>query len=143
MQEQTKETDNSSDVSDVKKEVKRILIVEDDDFLRGLLSDSLKDFGYKVDSAENAEVAFNFIDANTPNVVLLDLMLPGVGGLDILSEIKVKRKLDTSVVVLSNLGNKEDIDKALELGAVDFIVKAGVTPKQIIGRVEEVLNDDV
>ena len=70
-------------------------------------------------------------------------MLPGVGGLDILSEIKVKRKLDTSVVVLSNLGNKEDIDKALELGAVDFIVKAGVTPKQIIGRVEEVLNDDV
>lgn len=139
MQEQDKERDNSSDVIE---KTKRVLIVEDDDFLRGLLSESLIDIGYKVDSAPNANIAFGFLEENIPDIILLDLMLPGMNGLDILSEIKIKRKLDIFVVVLSNLGNKEDIDKALSLGAVDFIVKAGVTPKQIIGRVEEVLNGD-
>lgn len=118
---------------------KYVLIVEDDDFLRGLLSHSLNEVGYEVDSAQNAEMALEFIDKQIPSIILLDLMLPGMNGLDFLSEAKETRKLNTPVIILSNLGNKEDIDRALSLGAVDFIVKASVTPKQIVTKVQEVL----
>lgn len=118
---------------------KRVLIVEDDDFLRGLLSHNLSDVGYKVDSARDAETAFKFLGRHMPDIILLDLMLPGMNGFDFLSETKETRKLAVPVVVLSNLGSKEDIDMALSLGAADFMVKASVTPKQIVGKVHNVL----
>jgi len=116
-----------------------VLIVEDDDFLRDLLSHSLSEVGYEVGNAQNAEMALEYIDKQIPSIILLDLMLPGMNGLDFLSEAKETRKLDVPVVILSNLGSKEDIDRALSLGAVDFIVKASVTPKQIISKVQEIL----
>lgn len=125
--------------SDTANKGKRVLIVEDDDFLRGLLSHNLSDVGYKVDSARDAEMAFKFLGRHMPDVILLDLMLPGMNGFDFLSETKETRKLAVPVVVLSNLGSKEDIDMALSLGAMDFMVKASVTPKQIIGKVHDVL----
>ena len=123
------------------KNGKRVLIVEDDDFLRGLLSHNLSDVGYKVDSARDAETAFKFLGRHMPDIILLDLMLPGMNGFDFLSETKETRKLAVPVVVLSNLGSKEDIDMALSLGAVDFMVKASVTPKQIIEKVQKVLEN--
>lgn len=118
---------------------KRILIVEDDDFLRGLLSHNLSDVGYKVDSARDAEIALRFLSRHFPDLILLDLMLPGMNGFDFLAEVKKTRQLTIPVIVLSNLGSKEDIDMALSLGAVDFLVKANVTPAQIIGKVQSVL----
>ncbi|MCK5027159.1 MAG: response regulator [Candidatus Pacebacteria bacterium] len=118
---------------------KRILIVEDDDFLRGLLSHNLSDVGYKVDSARDAELALRFLARHFPDIILLDLMLPGMNGFDFLAEIKKTRQLAIPVIVLSNLGSKEDIDMALSLGAVDFLVKANVTPAQIVGKVQSVL----
>ena len=122
------------------KNGKRVLIVEDDDFLRGLLSHNLSDVGYKVDSARDAETAFKFLGRHMPDIILLDLMLPGMNGFDFLSETKT-RKLIVPVVILSNLGSKEDIDMALSLGAVDFIVKASVTPKQIVEKVQDILKN--
>jgi CheY-like chemotaxis protein len=136
---QSKEENDSPSVN----KSKSVLIVEDDDFLRGLLSNSLSDVGYKVDNVRNAEEALNFLKENIPNIILLDLMLPGMNGLEFLSEIKKTQEVKSSVVILSNLGNKEDIDKALSLGVVDFIVKANVTPKQIVGKVQEILGDGV
>ena len=75
-----------------------------------------------------------------PDIILLDLMLPKMNGFDFLSETKT-RKLIVPVVILSNLGSKEDIDMALSLGAVDFIVKASVTPKQIVEKVQDILKN--
>ena len=131
--------EESDKLSDAVNRGKRVLIVEDDDFLRGLLSHNLSDVGYKVDSARDAETAFKFLGRHMPDIILLDLMLPGMNGFDFLSETKETRKLTVPVVVLSNLGSKEDIDMALSLGAVDFMVKASVTPKQIVGKVHKVL----
>jgi len=135
-QDPSEETGNISNGTD---KGKYVLIVEDDDFLRGLLSHSLNEVGYEVGSAQNAEMALEAIDKQIPSIILLDLMLPGMNGLDFLSEAKETRKLNMPVIILSNLGSKEDIDRALSLGAVDFIVKASVTPKQIIAKVQEIL----
>lgn len=135
---QPQESDDT--VSESATEEKRILIVEDDAFLRGLLSHNLSSVNFKVDSALDAETAFKFIGRHLPDIILLDLMLPGMKGFDFLSEIKKTRHLTTPVIVLSNLGSKEDIDTALSLGAIDFMVKANVTPKQIIKKIQSVLD---
>lgn len=138
MQMQPEENNNLSDKAN---KGKRVLIIEDDDFLRELLAHNLSDIGYKVDSARDAKMAFIFLERNIPDIILLDLMLPGMNGFDFLSKTKETQKLAVPVIILSNLGKKEDIDMALSLGAVDFIVKANVTPKQITGKVQEVLEN--
>ncbi len=136
---QTQPKGNNKPSTSANKE-ERVLVVEDDDFLRELLSHNLSCVGYKVDSARDAETAFKFLGRHMPDIILLDLMLPKMNGFDFLSETKT-RKLIVPVVILSNLGSKEDIDMALSLGAVDFIVKASVTPKQIVEKVQDILKN--
>jgi DNA-binding response OmpR family regulator len=135
--------ESNDKVSNAAGKGKRVLIVEDDDFLRGLLTHSLNDVGCKVDSARSAETGFEFLSRHSPDIILLDLLLPGMNGFDFLSEIKKKQKLVVPVVVLSNLGSKEDIEMALSLGAVDFMVKANVTPAQIVQKVQNTLSDGI
>ena len=118
---------------------KNVLIVEDDDFLRGLLAHNMSNVGYLVKAAQNAEEGFNFIRRKMPDIILLDLVLPGMNGFDFLQEVKQKQKLSMPIIVLSNLGSREDIDTAKSLGAMDFMIKANVVPAQIIDRVKEIL----
>ena len=117
----------------------RVIIVEDDDFLRGLLSHNMMDAGFNVKPACDAETAFKLLRVFKPDIVLLDLILPGMNGFDFLQEIKQKEKNDFPVLVLSNLGSQEDIDTAKALGAVDFLIKANVTPGQIVEKVNLLL----
>lgn len=122
---------------------KNVILVEDDDFLRGLLSDSMKDAGFEVQSAPNAETAFNFMHVRLPDIVLLDLILPGMNGFDFLQTLKKKNMMTFPVLVLSNLGSDEDVDLAKRLGAIDFLIKANVTPGQIIIKVNKILAGDI
>ena len=138
---QSKESSNK--VSSATGEKKRVLIIEDDDFFRGLLTHDLNDVGFKVDSARSVEMAFKFLDRHMPDIILLDLLLPGTSGFDFLSEIKKTQKLAVPGVVLSNLGSKNDVEMALSLGAVDFMVKANVTPGQIVEKVQKTLSDGI
>lgn len=120
----------------------RLLLVEDDKFLRELLSGKLEREGYKVLGAFNGEEAMNHIRANTPHLILLDLVLPGSDGFEILANLK--RNPDTAnipVIVLSNLGSREDIDKAMNLGARDFMVKAHHTPQEIVETIKKTLGE--
>ncbi|MCK5027291.1 MAG: response regulator, partial [Candidatus Pacebacteria bacterium] len=96
--------------------------------------------GFDVDSAIDAEQAFDALKKKKPEIILLDLILPGVDGFEILTQIKADDNLkDIPVMVISNLGQKEDIDRAMELGAVDFLIKANYTLDEIISRVLTVL----
>lgn len=124
----------------IKGKGKNVLIVEDDDFLRGLLAHNMSDVGFNVRSARDAEIAFKLLRMHKPEIILLDLILPGMNGFDFLQEIKKNMNIEIPVVVLSNLGRQEDIDTARSLGAVDFLIKANVTPAQIIEKVEETLS---
>ena len=117
----------------------RILIVEDDDFLRTLLAQKLERNDHEVEQAETGERALKIIPEYKPELVLLDLLLPpGMHGFEVLTWIKKQSAplSNTPVIILSNLGSKEDIDKGTSLGADDFLVKAKFTPQEIIEKIK-------
>lgn len=113
-----------------------ILVVEDDKFLRELLVRKLLNEGFAVENAIEARAAFEILEKKKPSIILLDLILPGVSGFEILARIKEDPKLaDIPVIILSNLGQKEDVDRAMALGAKDFMVKANFTLDEIVAKV--------
>ena len=117
-----------------------ILVIEDDKFLRELLVRKLSGEGYEVKSAIDAEAAFAILEGPTPKIILCDLILPGIDGFEILKRIKANTKTaGIPVVILSNLGQKEDLDKAMALGAKDFMVKANFTLDEIVTKVREIV----
>ncbi len=124
---------------------KKILIVEDDRFLRELISKKLDaEEEYNIVQAVDGESAIKKIGEEDPDLVLLDLILPGIDGFEVLSRVKNNPELmDTPVVILSNLGQKEEVDKGLELGAIDFLIKAHFTPGEIIKKIKKVLKEQV
>lgn len=120
-----------------------ILIVEDDKFLRELFVRKLFSEGFEVDSAIDSDEAFDVLSKKKPDVIFLDLILPGMDGFEILARIKKDDTIkNIPVLVISNLGQKEDIDKAMQLGATDFLVKANFTLDEIIARVLQILHGD-
>ncbi len=122
---------------------RKVLIVEDDKFLRELFVRKMFNEGFDVESAIDAEQVFEILATKKPEVILLDLILPGIDGFEILAKIKKDDNLkDIPVMVISNLGQKEDIDKAMALGAVDFLIKANYTLDEIITRVIIVLENN-
>lgn len=119
---------------------KFILVIEDDKFLRELLVRKLSSEGFDVLNAIDAEAAFAILAERKPNIILCDLILPGVDGFEILARIKADPKIsDVPVVILSNLGQKEDLEKAMTLGAKDFMVKANFTLDEIVAKVRSII----
>ncbi|MBI2609757.1 response regulator [Candidatus Giovannonibacteria bacterium] len=118
-----------------------ILIVEDDKFLRDLISQKLNREGFKVRTAIDGEIGMKEIGERRPALILLDLILPGIDGFEILERLRNDANLSSiPVLVLSNLGQSEDIDRARSLGAEDFMIKANFTPGEIVEKVKQVLN---
>ncbi len=102
---------------------KTILIIEDDKFLRELIVQKLIKEGYTVSEAVDGEEGIKKIRDEKPALVLLDLILPGIDGFEVLARAKEDPALSpVPVIILSNLGQKEDIEKGLKLGAVDYLI---------------------
>lgn len=119
---------------------KKILIVEDDKFLRELIAQKLVKEGYDVLEAIDGEEGFKMIKAEKPDLILLDLILPGIDGFEVLSKTKEDEEMSSiPVIILSNLGQKDDIERGLKLGAVDYLIKAHFTPGEIIEKMKRVL----
>jgi len=120
--------------------VAKILVVEDDKFLRELISQKLKREGHDVREAIDGEDGVRKIEEEKPDIVLLDLILPGIDGFEVLAKIKENpERSDVPVIILSNLGQRDDVERGLKLGAVDFLIKAHFTPGEIIEKIEAVL----
>lgn len=118
----------------------KILVIEDDKFLRDLLSRKLKEEKFQIVTAIDGEEGLKKVQEERPSLVLLDLILPGINGFDVLKKIKENPAISKiSIIVLSNLGQKEDINRALKLGADDFLVKAHFTLDEITQRVKKYL----
>ena len=117
----------------------RILVVEDDPALRDLYVLILKDAGYEVDQAEDGEVALASIQKGGYDLVLLDIVLPKLDGVHILSQLKTNPPVlpNKKIVVLSNLGHDEIVGTAMTLGANGYLIKSDYTPDQILDRVKE------
>jgi len=119
---------------------KKVFIVEDDEFLRSLNAKKLENEGYIVAVAVDGQEAIDNIPKELPNLIFLDLLLPKVNGFDVLAKIKADPTTkDIPVVVFSNLGQREDIEKARGLGAIDFLVKANFTLDDVVAKIKEIL----
>jgi len=119
---------------------KRILIVEDDRFLRELIVKKLANEGYDALEAVDGEQGLQKTKEEKPDLILLDLILPGIDGFEVLALKKDDASVSgIPVIILSNLGQKEDVEKGLGLGAVDYLIKAHFTPCEIIEKVHNIL----
>jgi len=119
---------------------KKILIVEDDKFLRDLINQKLLREGFEIVQAVDGEDGIKKIKEEHPDLILLDLILPGIDGFEVLSQMKSdQNSASIPVIILSNLGQKEDVEKGLKLGANDFLIKAHFTPGEIIEKIKGVL----
>lgn len=124
-----------------KKSPKKILIIEDESMLQDALRDKLSDEGYEVFGSEDANTAFRSIQEDRPDIILTDLVLPGIDGFEILRKLKENNELkDIPVVVLSNLGEKKDVELAMSLGAVDFLIKSEHSLKEVTEHVQKILS---
>lgn len=120
--------------------MKTILLVEDDPFLIDIYSDKFKKSGYEVDVVNDGELTVNHLKETMPDLVILDLVLPHVDGWEILSQIKKEAELaKIPVILFSNLGQKSDIEKGLELGAVKYLIKSQYTPSEVVEEVKKIL----
>lgn len=120
--------------------MKKILIVEDDKFLRELIGQKLLKEGYDISEAVDGLKALEVLKDEKPDLILLDLILPGMDGFESLEKMKADPSISSiPVIILSNLGQKEDIERGLKLGASDYLIKAHFTPGEIIEKVKGVI----
>lgn len=117
--------------------MKKILIVEDDAFLKNMEVTKFTKAGFEVGYA-STEAEFDTELAKDPECILLDLMLPGTDGYHLLGKARKNAATkDIPIIVFSNLGTAADIEKAKNLGATDFMIKAQFTLDEIVDRIKE------
>ena len=120
----------------------KILIIEDDKFLRELIMQKVKTEGYEVVGATDGEEGLKMAGEENPNLILLDLILPTMDGFEVLRKLKEQESTkNIPVIILSNLGQKEDIDKGMELGAKDYMIKAHFTPGEITEKIKSIVKE--
>ena len=117
-----------------------IFIIEDDQFLLDLLIRKLKNKRFGIITATTGEEGLIKIKEKSPDLILLDLILPGIHGFNVLEQLKNDPELKKiPVIVLSNLGQEEEIQKGLSLGAESFLIKANLAPDEIVEKINEIL----
>ena len=122
------------------KSLKRILVAEDDRFLRKAAEVTLKRHGYTVLTACDGEDAVRMVRAEMPDLVLLDLIMPRLQGFEVLRALKEDpATVGIPVIVLSNLGQSSDVQQAMDGGAVAYFVKANLSLDDLAKRVEKAL----
>ncbi|MCX6789835.1 MAG: response regulator [Candidatus Gribaldobacteria bacterium] len=121
---------------------KKILLVEDDPFLVDIYSKKLQQFGFEVVCADSGGKALELFTGNVFDLVLLDIVMPDIDGWKILSEIK-KPPIhnETKVVIFSNLGQKAEVERGLQMGADKYLIKANYTPSEVVEEVKKIINN--
>ena len=120
---------------------KKILIVDDDEFLLDMYSTKFREAGFEVDFAVEGRTAKEKMRKYRYDAILLDIVMPQLDGFTILKELREEKSdiKNTLIVYLTNLGQREDIEKGLALGVDDYIIKAHFTPSEVVKKVEEFL----
>lgn len=121
---------------------RRCLLVEDDEAIARMYGLKLEMAGWCVDHAPDAAAALELATANVPDIVLLDIMLPGPDGFEVLERLRADhRTRGVAVIVLSNSqGTAGRLDRARSLGAVDWLTKSATSPAELVARLSQLLN---
>ena len=122
--------------------MKKILFVEDESALQKTFGEILKQEGYEMISALDGEIGLRLAKTKKPDLILLDLILPKVNGFEVLKKLKedVETK-DIPVIVLTNLEEIGDVDKAIELGATTYLVKADYSLEEVVEKIKKALGE--
>ena len=121
---------------------KKILFIEDESALQKTFGDILKQEGYEMTSALDGETGLKLAQTEKPDLILLDLVLPKMHGFEVLQALKGDEKTkDIPIIVLTNLEGMGDLEKALDLGATTYLVKASYSLEEIIQKIKKALGD--
>lgn len=100
----------------------------------------LENTGFNVSFAVNGEEALKKIKEQMPQLILLDLVLPGIDGFEVLKQVKANERMDgIAIIILSNLGQQGEVERGIRLGADDYLIKAHFTPDEIIQKAKMIL----
>jgi len=122
------------------KQVK-VLIVDDDAFLSGIYATKLELDGFLVVTARDGEEGLKAAMREKPDLILLDVLMPKLDGFEVLKRLKADAETKPiPVIMLTNLGQKEDIEKGISDGAVDYLIKAHFVPAEAVEKIKKVLN---
>jgi CheY-like chemotaxis protein len=118
----------------------KILLVDDDAFLRDMYATKFGQLGHTIDAADTAESAIAKLSASSYDIILMDMIMPGMNGIELLKKIK-EAKLGGSplCIMLSNQSEEADIRASLEVGAVGYIVKAKLIPSEVVAEVMRIV----
>jgi len=117
---------------------KKILIIEDEIILLEALKEKLTNIGYEVEAVYDGEAGLEIIKEKKPDLLVLDILLPGINGYEVMERLK-KENISLPILVVSNSGQPVEIEKAKELGANDFIIKAAFSLENIEEKVKKLI----
>ena len=124
-------------------EKKKILIVEDDNFVAEVYLAKLSEMGYETVLAQNGEDGLAQLKKGKIDLILLDILMPIMNGIEMLEEVKKNEEWkNIPVILLTNIGEKESIQKVRELGVKDYLIKSHFTPAEVIEKVESVFSEN-
>jgi DNA-binding response OmpR family regulator len=117
-----------------------VLLVEDDVFLANIYKTKFELEGFQVTHADNGEMGLDLAGKVTPHIILLDILMPKMDGFTVLQHLKANEATaNIPVILLTNLGQKDDVQKGLELGAIDYLIKAHFKPSETVKKIYKVL----
>jgi two-component system alkaline phosphatase synthesis response regulator PhoP len=119
---------------------KKILIIEDEKILLALLDKKLRELGYETSLAEDGEEGIKRLDQDNPDLILLDIIMPKMGGFEVLEAMQKNPEWKkVPVIIISNSGQPVEISRALDLGVKDYLIKTQFDPKEVIEKVQKQL----
>jgi len=119
---------------------KKILLVDDDVYIRDLYTEVLKDEEYDVFIAADGEEALSMVMQDQFDLILLDVMMPKIDGIAVLTKIKTDEKTkDTPVIMLTNFGQEDLVKQAVTVGSADYLLKYNITPGEMTAKVKQIL----
>jgi len=120
----------------------KILIVEDDNFLVEMYTTKFELEGFDVISAEDGKKGLEMVNREKPDIILLDILMPVMDGFAVLDALKKdKTTADIPVILLTNLGQKDDVKKGFEKGAVGYLIKAHFMPSEVVEKIKKILKE--
>ena len=120
----------------------KIILIEDDNFLVEMYTTKFELEGFAVVSAEDGQKGLEMVKRENPDIILLDILMPKMDGFAVLDALKKDKALaDIPVILLTNLGQKDDVKKGFEKGAVGYLIKAHFMPSEVVDKIKKILKE--
>lgn len=118
----------------------KVLIIEDDSYISDMYRIKFESENFETNIAKNGTKGIEFLEKEIPNIILLDIVMPQIDGFSVLKIIKKDKRLEkVPVILLTNLSQRENIERGFDLGADGYIIKAHFTPLEVVKKIKETL----